>query len=149
MAENDISVDTFPKILARNVRDYGNSPAYREKEFGIWQTWSWSEASDEITNLAKGLIKLGVEEGDHVAVIGRNRPYLYWSLMAAQQIGAVPVPLYQDAVAEEMEYILSHCSAKYAIVGDQEQVDKIQDIEEKVKGLKEVVYVDPKGLRKL
>ena len=130
MAEIDTNLDTFPKILARNVRDYGNSPAYREKEFGIWQTWTWSEANDEITNLAKGLIKLGIKEGDHVAVIGRNRPYLYWSLMAAQQIGAVPVPLYQDAVADEMEYILTHCSAKYAIVGDQEQVDKIHEIQE-------------------
>ena len=148
MAEIDTNLDTFPKILARNVRDYGNSPAYREKEFGIWQTWTWSEANDEITNLAKGLIKLGIKEGDHVAVIGRNRPYLYWSLMAAQQIGAVPVPLYQDAVADEMEYILTHCSAKYAIVGDQEQVDKIHEIQEKVKGLKDIVYVDPKGLRK-
>ena len=148
MAEIDTNLDTFPKILARNVRDYGNSPAYREKEFGIWQTWTWSEANDEIMNLAKGLIKLGISEGDHVAVIGRNRPYLYWSLMAAQQIGAVPVPLYQDAVADEMEYILTHCSAKYAIVGDQEQVDKIHEIQEKVKGLKDIVYVDPKGLRK-
>ncbi len=148
MAEIDTNLDTFPKILARNVSDYGNSPAYREKEFGIWQTWTWSEANDEIMNLAKGLIKLGIKEGDHVAVIGRNRPYLYWSLMAAQQVGAVPVPLYQDAVADEMEYILTHCSAKYAIVGDQEQVDKIQEIQEKVKGLKDIVYVDSKGLRK-
>ena len=148
MAENDNSLDTFPKILARNVRDYGNSPAYREKEYGIWQTWTWSEASIAIMNLAKGLIKLGVKEGDHVAVIGRNRPYLYWSLVAAQHVGAVPVPLYQDAVADEMEYILTHCSAKFAIVGDQEQVDKIHEIQEKIKGLKDIVYVDPKGLRK-
>ena len=148
MAEMDTNLDTFPKILARNARDFSSSPAYREKEYGIWQTWTWSEANDEIMNLAKGLIKLGVKEGDHVAVIGRNRPYLYWSLAAAQQIGAVPVPLYQDAVADEMEYILTHCSAKYAIVGDQEQVDKIQEIQEKVKALKDIVYVDPKGLRK-
>ncbi len=148
MSENSSSLDTFPKVLSRNVSQFGNSPAYREKEYGIWQTWTWSEANDEITNLAKGLIKLGVKEGDHLAVIGRNRPYLYWSLMAAQQVGAVPVPLYQDAVADEMEYILTHCSAKYAIVGDQEQVDKIQEIQEKVKGLKDIVYVDPKGLRK-
>ena len=109
MSENDSSLDTFPKVLARNVSKFGNSPAYREKEYGIWQTWTWSEANEEIMNLAKGLIKLGVKEGDHVAVIGRNRPYLYWSLVAAQHIGAVPVPLYQDAVADEMEYILTHC----------------------------------------
>ena len=147
MAENDSSLDTFPKVLARNVSKFGNSPAYREKEYGIWQTWTWSEANEEIMNLAKGLIKLGVKEGDHVAVIGRNRPYLYWSLVAAQHIGAVPVPLYQDAVADEMEYILTHCSATFAIVGDQEQVDKIHEIQDKIKGLKDIVYVDPKGLR--
>ena len=135
MAENDSSLDTFPKVLARNVSKFGNSPAYREKEYGIWQTWTWSEANQEIMNLAKGLIKIGVKEGDHVAVIGRNRPYLYWSLVAAQHIGAVPVPLYQDAVADEMEYILTHCSAAFAIVGDQEQVDKIHEIKEKIKAL--------------
>ena len=99
-------------------------------------------------NLAKGLINLGIKEGDHVAVIGRNRPYLYWSLLAIQHIGAVPVPLYQDAVAEEMEYILTHCNATFAIVGDQEQVDKIYERSGSLKGFKDIVYVDPKGLRK-
>lgn len=148
MGDIDTSLDTVPKVLERNVRKFGNSPAYREKEFGIWQTWTWSQANEEIMNLSKGLIELGVKEGDHVAVIGRNRPYLYWSLVAAQHVGAVPVPLYQDAVAEEMEYILTHCSAKFAIVGDQEQVDKIYEITEKVKELKEIIFVDPKGLRK-
>ncbi len=148
MVDIDTSLDTVPKILERNVRKFGNSPAYREKEFGIWQTWTWAQANQEIMNLSKGLISLGVKEGDHVAVIGRNRPYLYWSMVAAQHIGAVPVPLYQDAVAEEMEYILTHCSAKFAIVGDQEQVDKIQEIKHKVQDLKEIVFVDPKGLRK-
>ena len=148
MAGNDNNLDTFPNILARNVSKFGNSPAYREKEYGIWQTWTWSEANNEIMGLAKGLIKLGVKEGDHVAVIGRNRPYLYWSLIAAQHIGAVPVPLYQDAVADEMEYILTHCSAKFAIVGDQEQVDKIHEIQGKLTGFKDIIYVDPKGLRK-
>ena len=131
--------------MERNVRKFGNSPAYREKEFGIWQTWTWSQANQEIMNLSKGLIDLGVKEGDHVAVIGRNRPYLYWSLVATQHVGAVPVPLYQDAVAEEMEYILTHCSAKFAIVGDQEQVDKIYEIKDKVKELKEIIFVDLKA----
>ena len=148
MGESNTILDTVPKILARNVSRFGNSPAYREKEFGIWQTWSWTEANLEILSLAKGLIDLGIKEGDHVAVIGRNRPYLYWSLIAAQHIGAVPVPLYQDAVADEMEYILTHCSASYAIVGDQEQVDKIYEIRDKVKGLKEIIFLDSKGLRK-
>ena len=140
--------DTMPKLLARNVSKFGDSPAFREKDLGIWQTWTWKESSEEILKLSKGLIKLNVQEGDHVAVIGRNRPSLYWSLLACQHIGAIPVPLYQDAVAEEMEYILSHCGASFAIVGDQEQVDKILEISDRLKGFKDIVFVDPKGLRK-
>ena len=148
MQSSDVALDTMPKLLARNVAEFGDSPAYREKDLGIWQTWTWTEASSEVMNLAKGLIDLGIKEADHVAVIGRNRPYLYWSLLAIQHIGAVPVPLYQDAVAEEMEYILTHCNATFAIVGDQEQVDKIYEISGSLKGFKDIVYVDPKGLRK-
>ena len=148
MQSSDVALDTMPKLLARNVAEFGDSPAYREKDLGIWQTWTWTEASSEVMNLAKGLIDLGIKEADHVAVIGRNRPYLYWSLLAIQHIGAVPVPLYQDAVAEEMEYILTHCNATFAIVGDQEQVDKIYEISGSLKAFKDIVYVDPKGLRK-
>ena len=148
MQSSDVALDTMPRLLARNVAEFGDSPAYREKDLGIWQTWTWKESSSEVMNLAKGLIDLGIKEADHVAVIGRNRPYLYWSLLAIQHIGAVPVPLYQDAVAEEMEYILTHCNANFAIVGDQEQVDKIYEISSSLKGFKDIVYVDPKGLRK-
>ena len=99
-------------------------------------------------NLAKRLINIGIKEDDHVAVIGRNRPYLYWSLLAIQHIGAVPVPLYQDAVAEEMEYVLAHCGAKFVIAGDQEQVDKILEIEAKLPDFKQMIYLDGRGLRK-
>ena len=148
MQSSDVALDTMPRLLARNVAEFGDSPAYREKDLGIWQTWTWKEASSQVMNLSKGLIDLGINEGDHVAVIGRNRPYLYWSLLAIQHIGAVPVPLYQDAVAEEMEYILTHCNATFAIVGDQEQVDKIYEISGSLKGFKDIVFVDPKGLRK-
>ena len=148
MQSSDVALDTMPKLLARNVAEFGDSPAYREKDLGIWQTWTWREANAEVMKLAKGLIELGVNEGDHVAVIGRNRPYLYWSLLATQHLGAVPVPLYQDAVSDEMEYILTHSNSAYAIVGDQEQVDKIQDLSSKLKNLKDIVFVDPKGLRK-
>ena len=148
MQSSDVALDTMPRLLARNVAEFGDSPAYREKDLGIWQTWTWKEASSQVMNLSKGLIDLGINEGDHVAVIGRNRPYLYWSLLAIQHIGAVPVPLYQDAVAEEMEYILTHCNATFAIVGDQEQVDKIYEISGSLKDFKDIVFVDPKGLRK-
>ena len=93
---------SMPALLHRNATEFGSRPAYREKEFGIWQSWTWKQAEVEITNLALGLINLGVSEGDFVAIIGRNRPYFYWAMVAAQCVGAVPVPLYQDSAAEEM-----------------------------------------------
>ncbi|MEM6728294.1 MAG: AMP-binding protein, partial [Pseudomonadota bacterium] len=150
-AASGASVPEFasvPALLARNARDYGTRAAYREKELGIWQTWTWSETKAEIEALALGLLTLGVAPGDHVAIIGRNRPYLYWSMVAAQCVGAVPVPLYQDAVGEEIAYVLDHCAARFIIAGDQEQVDKVLDIQDRLEGLEHVVYLDPRGMRK-
>ncbi|WP_375282055.1 AMP-binding protein [Pseudooctadecabacter sp.] len=141
-------VASLPALLARNAQTMGGKTAYREKEFGIWQTWTWAEAAGEVADLAKGLITLGVAEGDLVAVSGRNRPALYWAMLAAQSVGAIPVPLYQDAAAEEIAYALDHCGAKFAVVGDQEQVDKIADVRDQLPKLKHVVYLDGRGLRK-
>ena len=141
-------MDTIPKLLARNAAHAATAPAYREKEFGIWQTWTWAETAEEVNSLALGLLGLGLNEGDHVAVIGRNRPHLYMALVAIQCAGAVPVPVYQDSVAEEVAYFLSHCSARFAIVGDQEQVDKILESRDALRELEQVIYLDPRGMRK-
>ena len=105
---------SLPALLERNAAQFGDRQAYREKEFGIWQCWTWSEVKQEIDALALGLINLGVNEGDFIAIIGRNRPYLYWAMVAAQSVGAVPVPLYQDAVAEEMATV-AHVSSSQVI----------------------------------
>lgn len=139
---------SLPALLQRNAAQFADAPAYREKEFGIWQCWTWSEAAKEIEALALGLINLGVNEGDFVAIIGRNRPYLYWSMVAAQAVGAVPVPLYQDAVAEEMAYVLGHCGARFVIVGDQEQADKVIEIQDQLHQFEHMIYLDPRGMRK-
>ena len=139
---------SIPRLLERNVRQFGTRPAYREKEFGIWQSWSWRETSEEIEALALGLLDIGVDEGEHVAIIGRNRPHFYWSMVAAQMVGAVPVPVYQDSVAEEIAYVLDHCGARMAIVEDQEQVDKVIEIKDRLPGLKDILYVDKRGMRK-
>ena len=141
-------LNSIPALLARNARDFGNRPAYREKEFGIWQSWTWAEAAEEIRAMALGLLALGLERGDHVAIIGRNRPSLYWSMVAAQMCGAVPVPLYQDSVAEEMAYVLDHCGARFVICGDQEQVDKVIEVQDRIHHIEQVVYVDKRGMRK-
>jgi long-chain acyl-CoA synthetase len=139
---------SVPALLHRNATQFGSAPAYREKEFGIWQSWTWSQTNEEIEALALGLLDLGVAEGDFIAVIGRNRPYLYWSMMAAQMVGAVPVPLYQDASAEEMAYTMSHCGARFVIAGDQEQVDKVMEIQSELTEFEAMIYLDPRGLRK-
>ena len=139
---------SIPHLLFRNVATRGDMPAYREKEFGIWQSWTWSQTSLEIENFALGLRDLGVKKGDFVAIVGRNRPAMYWAMVAVQMLNAVPVPLYQDSVAEEMAYVLDHCGAKYVIVGDQEQVDKILEVQESISGIEKIIYFDAKGLRK-
>lgn len=141
-------LDSVPKLLTRNVATHGAAPAYRIKEFGIWQSWSWAEVAVEIDALAKGLIVLGLNTGDHVAIIGRNRPQLYWSMVAVQMAGAVPVPLYQDASGEEMAYALDHCGARFIIAENQEQVDKVLDVQDQLPAIEQLIFLDPRGLRK-
>lgn len=148
MATSEEGLHSIPALLARNVAAFGDRPAYREKEFGIWQAWTWAEAAAEIRALALGYLEVGVAKGDYIAIIGRNRPAHYWSMVAAQMVGAVPVPLYQDAVAEEMAYVLDHCGASYVVCGDQEQVDKVLEIQERLSGIKHIFYTDKRGMRK-
>ncbi|MDX5383958.1 MAG: AMP-binding protein [Rhodobacterales bacterium] len=139
---------SIPALLQRNARQFADKPAFREKEFGIWQTWTWKDVQREVDNFALGLINLGVNEGDFIAIIGSNRPQLYWSMVAAQSVGAVPVPLYQDSAAEEMAYVLDHCGARFIIVEDQEQVDKVIEVQERLHQFEHMIYLDPRGLRK-
>jgi long-chain acyl-CoA synthetase len=139
---------SVPALLHRNAKQFANAPAYREKEFGIWQSWTWAQTEAEVEALALGLLNLGVKEGDFIAIIGRNRPYLYWSMVAAQMVGAVPVPLYQDANAEEMAYVLDHCGARFVIAGDQEQVDKVIEVQDTLHQFEHMIYLDARGMRK-
>ena len=105
--EPDIAVDdTFPKLLAFNARERGSRPAMREKAFGIWQSWTWAEVAAEVRAFACGLKALGCARGDKIAIVGDNRPRLYWAIAAAQAVGAIPVPMYQDAVADELCFVL-------------------------------------------
>ena len=139
---------SIPALLARNAARHASRPAYREKEFGIWQAWTWAEAAAEVEAMALGFLTLGLAPGDHVAVIGRNRPHLYWAMIAAQSVGAVPVPLYADAVGEELAYVLRHCGARLIVAGDQEQVDKVLEVRDDLPDLAHIAYLDPRGLRK-
>ena len=139
---------SVPALFRRNAKNNPSAPAYREKEFGIWQTWTWADALSEAEALALGLIDLGINRGDFVAIIGRNRPSLYISMVGIEMAGGVPVPLYQDAVAEEMAYVMGHCGARYVIAGDQEQVDKVLEIQSDLPNFEQMIYLDARGLRK-
>ncbi len=151
MAEKQTAVSgpqSIPALLKRNAVQFADKSAYREKEFGIWQSWTWSEVAKEIEALALGLLNLGVNKGDFIAIIGRNRPYLYWSMVAAQSVGAIPVPVYQDASADEMAYVLEHCGARFVIADDQEQVDKVIEVQDQLHQFEHMIYLDPRGMRK-
>ena len=139
---------SVPALLRRNASQYGTRAAYREKEYGIWQSWTWAQTLDEIEAMALGLLALGLDRGDFVAIIRRNRPALYWSMVAVEMAGGVPVPLYQDAVSEEMTYVLEHCGARFVIGGDQEQVDKVIEAQETLPGIEHIIYAEARGMRK-
>jgi long-chain acyl-CoA synthetase len=140
-------VDTFPKLLMRHAEERGARPAIREKDLGIWQTWTWREYADEVRALACGLAAQGLRRGDHIALVGDNRPRIYAGICAAQCLGAIPVPLYQDAVAAEMAFPIQNAEIAHAIVEDQEQVDKLLEVLPNCPRLKHIHYDDPRGLR--
>ncbi|MBV9954990.1 MAG: AMP-binding protein, partial [Pseudolabrys sp.] len=119
----------------------------RHKDLGIWQTWNWAQALDQVRSFSIGLMQLGLKRGDKVAIVGKNKPRLYWAMCAAQALGAVPVPLYADSVADEMAYVLEHAEATFAVVEDQEQVDKLISISDRLTHLKFIAYDEPRGLR--
>ena len=147
MLSPDLTLDTVPKLLLRNARALAGRPAIRHKDLGIWQTWTWRETLDQVRAFSIGLAELGLKRGDRFAVIGGNRPRLYWAICAGQALGAVPVPVYADAVAEEMAYVLAHAEVTLAVVQDQEQVDKNAAVANRLSHLARVVYDEPRGLK--
>ena len=140
--------DTFPKLLVRNAARHGTKVALREKEFGIWQPFTWSEYHDHVRDFSLGLVALGMQPGDKVAIIGDNRPEWIWSEIAAQAAGGASVGLYQDSNLTEVAYVIDHCDAAFVVAEDQEQVDKILDMLDKLPKVRNVVYTDARGLRK-
>jgi long-chain acyl-CoA synthetase len=138
---------TFPRLILHHAITRPNAPAIREKSLGIWQTWTWLDVADRVRALACGLSALGFKRGDNLAIIGDNRPHLYMMMAAAQSVGGVPVPLYQDAVSAEMLFVLQDAEVRFALVEDQEQVDKLLEIKDQLPALEHIVYDDPRGMR--
>ena len=141
-------LDTFPKLLVRNAHEFGAKPALREKEFGIWQALSWQQYHDKVRDFSLGLVSLGFAPGDKVAIIGNNRPEWVCAELAAQAAGGASVGIYQDSNLTEVAYVIDHCDAKFVFAEDQEQVDKILDMIDKLPKLKNVIYSEPRGMRK-
>ncbi|MCA0324563.1 MAG: AMP-binding protein [Proteobacteria bacterium] len=138
---------TFPHLLIQHARSRPEDPALREKEYGIWQSWSWKRALDEVRWLAAGLASLGFAPGHNLAIVGDNRPHLYLMFLAVQSLRGVPVPMYQDAVAAEMAFVLQDAEVNYVFAENQEQVDKMLELRASVPGLTHIIYDDPRGMR--
>ena len=140
-------LDTFPRLLLHHAQVRPDRPAIREKDLGIWQTWTWKQVEGEVRALACGLAAQGFKRGMSLAIIGENRPRLYWAMAAAQSLGGIPVPIYQDAVAQEMVYVFHNADLEYAIVEDQEQADKLLEIMPQCPMLKHIYFDDSRGMR--
>jgi long-chain acyl-CoA synthetase len=138
---------TLPRLLIRNAQTMGERPALREKDRGIWQTYSWAQYYQEVRDFTLGLAAHGFRRGDKLSVIGDNRPRLYWAQLAAQSLGGVAVPVYQDSIAAELVHVLSHAEISVVVAEDQEQVDKILSLQDRLPDLKLVIYDDPRGMR--
>ena len=147
MAVDIGNLDTFPKLLAHHALVRGGFPAIREKDLGVWQTWTWGRFGGEVRALACGLAAQGLARGAHLAIVGDNRPRIYAAMCAAQCLGAIPVPLYQDAIAAEMAFPIQNADIGFAVAEDQEQVDKLLEILPQCPTLKRIYFDDPRGLR--
>lgn len=139
---------TFPHLLRKHATERPDAPALREKEYGIWQTWTWADVARDVRHMACGLASLGLAKGQNLAFISDNRPHVYMGFLAVQSIGAVPIPLYQDAVAQEMLFVMQDANIAFAFAENQEQVDKLLEVRESVPGIQHIIYDDPRGLRK-
>jgi len=141
---------TFPRLLLAHAQQQPDAPAVREKDLGIWQSWRWADVAREVREFACGLASLGFKAGDNLAIVGANRPHLYMAVIAAQSLRGVPVPLYQDAVAAEMVFMLEDAAVEFVVAEDQEQVDKLlecRDLQKDPRGIRHIIYDDPRGLR--
>ena len=141
-----LAEDTLPKLLLRNAGQWPDDDAMREKEYGIWQTYTWKDAAEATRRFALGLASLGFSEGDKLAVIGDNRPQLYLATVAAQSLGGVSLGLYQDSISKEMSFIIDHSEARFILAEDEEQVDKLFEIREQIPKVEKVIFDDPRGL---
>src|SRR5205814_10448107 len=140
--------DTYPKLLRLNAQEHGAEIALREKDFGLWRLFSWNDYQTRVHDFALGLIELGLGRGDVIGIIGDNRPDWVSAEIASHAIGALSLGLYRDVLDEEAAYLLNYGEAKLVFAEDEEQVDKLLTLADRVPALKHIVYSDPRGMRK-
>jgi long-chain acyl-CoA synthetase len=138
---------TFPQLLLQHASSRPGDAAMREKEYGIWQSLTWSALAAMVEQLAAGLHQAGLRRGEHMVVVGANRPRLYATMLAVQSLGAVPIPLYQDAVGSECVFPINNADVRFAFAEDQEQVDKLLEVRESCPQLQHIYFDNPRGLR--
>lgn len=141
-------LDTYPKHLARNRAIDGDRVALRRKDRGIWKSHTWADCYAQVRLVCLGLVALGLERGDTVAIIGDDEPEGFWAEAAIQAAGAAVVALWSDSTPPEVAYVLQHSGARFVIAEDQEQVDKLLEIKASVPGVRRVIYWDAKGMRR-
>jgi long-chain acyl-CoA synthetase len=137
---------TLPRLVLRNAKEMSTRIAIREKDRGIWQSHTWADYLAHVRDFALGLAALGVKRGERLSVIGDNRPRLYWAQVAAQSLGGVSVPVYQDSIAKELAFVWNHAEVSVIVAEDQEQVDKVLGLKDQLTSLRFVIYDDPRGM---
>ena len=138
---------TLPQFLFEHAKATPDKIAIRERDYGIWQAITWKEYADHVKYFSLGLVKLGLQPTETIAIIGDNRPEWVMAELAAQAAGAKSIGIYQDSVVTEMIYIFNHADVSFIVVEDQEQVDKVLEMWPELKNVRRVIYYDPKGLR--
>ena len=145
---NVVRYDTFPKLLIHNAEVWPGEVAMREKEFGVWNEFTWSDYRDRVREIALGLLELGVRRGEVVGILGKNRPEMVWSEIAAHAVGCMSLSLYHDAMPQEVAYLVDYAEVRVLLAEDEEQVDKLLEVAGQSKSIEKIVYFDPRGMRK-
>src|SRR5579864_1811133 len=140
--------DTYPKLLRLNAREFGKEIALREKDLGLWKFFTWNDYHTRVKDFTLGLVELGLERGDVIGIIGDNRPDWVAAEIATHAIGGLSLGLYRDVLDEEAAYLLNYGEAKLVFAEDEEQVDKLLTLADRVPHLEHIVYSDPRGMRK-
>lgn len=140
--------DTFPKMLIHNARTWPDEVAVREKDYGIWNAYSWADSAAKVRSIALGLKHFEAERGEVVGLIGKNRPNWLWAEIACHAVGAMSLGIYQDAIEEEVSYLITYAKCRFVFCEDEEQVDKLLGLGDEIPSVERIIYTDPRGMRK-